>query len=340
MADPLGESSGGGSSPSLNTWLTITNADGSTSYYNPATGQIIPKEPPPAPKPGAVYEGSPGDIGISPITGLPWDISKDPNSPSGYTVMDPSNPNFGKPTDASGRLYPGGITGTAAPTTRTDATGNTYQWNSTTGQWDPLWPAKAATPSSGGGGGGSTAAPRPANTSNTEIRQGGFTNVNTNIDDITPAAALAQQELARIRAAGEYANTGQSVASQQYIAQLQAAQRNQEAMNQFALGRGGLQLQQKQAALGAANQYAALLGTVDPLAARAFQEMGGGNIWNSMMQGNTALSDAANLPAARTMRTASEPLELPGWQGGGGAYPASPGNMTAGAAPVPDLVMV
>ena len=110
-------------------------------------------------------------------------------------------------------------------------------------------------------------------------------------------------------------------------------------MNQFALGRGGLQLQQKQAALGAANQYAALLGTVDPLAARAFQEMGGGNIWNSMMQGNTALSDAANLPAARTMRTASEPLELPGWQGGGGAYPASPGNMTAGAAPVPDWVM-
>lgn len=77
-----------------------------------------------------------------------------------------------------------------------------------------------------------------------------------------------------------------------------------------------------------AEQYARLISNSDPTALRAFDEAGGGDLWNAYRGGNTATSDLANLGAARTLQTIDDlnaaPVGPPGpaMPGAGGGAPA------------------
>jgi len=82
---------------------------------------------------------------------------------------------------------------------------------------------------------------------------------------------------------------------------------------QFELTRTGLVEQQTKDQLEAAKQVADLISSTDPIKYRAFLAVGGGDIWNGLIGGGTAVSNEANLGAARTLRAMDNPTHIPTW---------------------------
>jgi hypothetical protein len=275
--------------------------------------------------------------GLNDSTGWANGVFKDSSSPSGFYYA------------SNGQYIP--VTPDGAPYNGPDLSGGggggaLKTWNGTGpdgryGTWvlgpdgmpktylgDPRSPSTSSGGGGGGGGGGSL---------NSTVHSGGFNNTttttNTSIKDITPAAAAA--ELALAAAQGQ--NQANHDAMTKAIADADRAQRALESRAQFELQRYGLVSQQTKDQLAAARQVADLISSTDPIAYRVFLAAGGGEIWNGLVGGGTAVSDNANLGAARSLRAMDNPAHIPTWDeimSGGGFNPLSPPTMGANGVPV------
>ena len=141
------------------------------------------------------------------------------------------------------------------------------------------------------------------------------------------SAALSAQINAAASAASDAARAAQQAAHDAWQGNQNEADRNWKAAQnaidralkltsdraQFELTRTGLVQQQTKDQLEAAKQVADLISSTDPIKYRAFLAAGGGDIWNGLIGGGTAVSNEANLGAARTLRAMDNPTHIPTW---------------------------
>src|SRR3990172_8436655 len=268
---------------STSAWSRITDpATGDVYDYNELTKEKVLVFKGKGTTGGESYPGS----GIT-AQGISIYAIPSSKSPTGYVLAD------GRPVNPDGSLYTGGGE-VDTPTTRQDATGNTYQFNPKTGKWDLLWGPKPSTPSSGGGGGGGGG--------------GGYSG---------PARDYAGEAAA-----------GDAAAMQRLLAQqgFQGGQNDLDRAFQLWKTTEELGLSKTSLGLSAAKQLADVIGSYDPAALPAFYAAGGGNIINALRGGATALSSNAMLPAALTLA-----LQRGMGSSGGGTGMPAPGG---GAGPV------
>lgn len=268
--------------------------------------------------------------GLNDSTGWANGVFKDSSSPSGFYYA------------SNGQYIP--VTPDGAPYTGPDLSGGGSQktWNGTGpdgryGTWilgpdgmpktylgDPRTPSNASAASSG--------TPRVS----TGSSSGGGSSASTANAQIAAAAS----------AASDAARAAQQAAHDAWQGNENEAQRNwQAAQNaidralkltsdraQFELTRTGLVQQQTKDMVDAAKQVADLISSTDPIKYRAFLAAGGGDIWNGLIGGGTAVSDNANLGAARTLRAMDNPTHIPTWDeimAGGGFSVTNPPTLGA-----------
>ncbi len=161
------------------------------------------------------------------------------------------------------------------------------------------------------------------------------------------SGSASAQISAAASAASDAARAAQQAAHDAWQGDQNAADRNWKAAQaaidralklagdhaQFELTRTGLVQAQTKMLLDGAKQFADLVSSTDPIQYRAFLEAGGGDIWNGLFNGGTAVSDNANLGAARTLRAMENPTHIPTWDemmAQGGLNVLNPPTMGAG----------
>lgn len=250
--------------------------------------------------------------GLNDSTGWANGVFKDSSSPSGFYYA------------SGGQYIP--VTPDGAPYNGPDLSGGGAS-NAKT--WTGQGPKGYGTYYLDGAGGtpgtfiGDTRAPSSSSAavsgSSASGGSGGGSSASSAIETATINAAA--------KAASDAAQAAQQAAHDAWQGNQNDAQRNWQAAQNaidralkltsdranFELQRTGLINDQTKMLLDGARQFADLVSSTDPIKYRAFLEAGGGDIWNGLFNGGTAVSDNANLGAARTLRAMENPTHIPTW---------------------------
>lgn len=328
IRDPFaddGSSSGGGSGGGGGRVATVPmglNPDSTSAWtidtipgigvvrINELTGQwevIIPEAPNPGPDANR--------DGYDDRTGLPNGAVAVPTSmsPTGILYQ-------GKPVNPDGSLYvaPPKIPEPGQVTYRTLEDGSTvaivYNPDGTFSTQTVIAPTKKMPTTSGSGGGGGY--PSGAASSGPSVAEQAALYAKKAQADIAVIQARAELErasrdMASVEAARDRAfQAGEAEKGRQFQLQLQQMQQEFQS-KQAELDRAERAwrmrtLEIPQVRAGLARQVADLVSSTDPLAFKAFLAAGGGNIANALATGGTAVSDNANLGAARTWQALDE----------------------------------
>lgn len=247
--------------------------------------------------------------GLNDSTGWANGVFKDSSSPSGFYYA------------SNGQYIP--VTPDGAPYNGPDLSGGGANAKTWTGQG----PKGYGTYYLDGAGGtpgtfiGDTRAPSAAASSGTPRppsgSSGGSSGASTANAQISAAASAASDAARAAQQAAHDAWQGnQNEADRNWKAAQAAIDRALKLTTdraQFELTRSGLVEQQTKDMVDAAKQVADLISSTDPIKYRAFLAVGGGDIWNGLIGGGTAVSNEANLGAARTLRAMDNPTHIPTW---------------------------
>ena len=273
--------------------------------------------------------------GLNDSTGWANGVFKDSSSPSGFYYA------------SGGRYIP--VTPDGAPYNGPDLSGGGANAKTWTGQG----PKGYGTYYLDGAGGtpgtfiGDTRAPSASSAAVSGSRASGGSSGGSS----GSSAGLSAQINAVASAASDAARAAQQAAHDAWQGNQNDADRNWKAAQnaidralklasdraQFELTRTGLVQQQTKDQLAAAKQVADLISSTDPIKYRAFLAVGGGDIWNSLIGGGTAVSNEANLGAARTLRAMDNPTHIPTWDeimAQGGFDVTNPPTLGANGVPV------